>query len=163
MARAFAPSASDPEPDSLSACADGLARQEFREVSLFLRFGAEEKQRDHCEVCLRAEARAERRRVRQLLADDDRRHLVEADAAVDLGDVDAEQTEIAAAAHQFARERPVLLFEPIELWHHLVVDELPRRLADQAMFLGQAFRREDGVGVRRFEQPCAAAQNRDRR
>ena len=46
--------------------------------------------------------------------------LVELDAAVRLGDVDAEQAELAAArCTSVARQRPVLLLEPIERRQHL--------------------------------------------
>ena len=80
--------------------ADELAGQQPRQVLLLLRLGAEQRQRQDRQVRLRAEGRAERRRPRHPLADDERRDLVEADAAVGLGHVDAEQPELAAALHQ---------------------------------------------------------------
>ena len=52
---------------------------------------------------------------------------------------------------------PVLLLEPVERRQHLVVDELFGRSRDQAMLVGHALRREDGVGVGGFEEPRAAA------
>ncbi len=115
----------------------------------------------HREVGLRAEGRAERRRARHLRADDQRAHLVEADAAVRLRHVDAEQTEVAAALDERARQRPVLLFEAIEHRQDLAVDELLRRLPDQPVLVGQTLGREDRRRRRRLEQPFAAAQDPD--
>ena len=48
------------------------------------------------------------------------------------GDVDAEQAELAAALHEVARQRPVLLLEPVEHRQHLVVDEVGDGLARSA-------------------------------
>ena len=109
---------------------------------------------------MRAEGRAERRRPRELFGDDERAHFVEADAAVLFRDIDAEEAEVAAALHEIARERPVLFLEAIELRQDLVLDELLRRLADQAMLVAQPLGCEDAVGVGRLEEPLAAAQNR---
>ena len=83
--------------------------------------------------------------------------LVEVEAAVGLRHVDAEQAELAAAFDQPARDGPVVLFEPVELGQHLLVDELPRRVPDQPMLVGETLRRQHLRGVGRFDEPGAAA------
>src|SRR4029077_19990187 len=80
--------------------------------------------------------------------------------AVRLRHVDAEQPEGRAAQDEIARERPVLLLELFELRQHFRVDELLRGPADEAVLVGEPFRREHAVGARRLEQPLAAAKNR---
>ena len=109
---------------------------------------------------MRAEGRAEGRRPREPLGDVERGDFVEAEAAVRLRHVDAEQPELRALLHQLAREVPVLLLELIEFGKDLVLDELLRRAADEQMLLGELLGREDAVGFRRLEQEFAAAQDR---
>ena len=92
MARVLAASASEPEPDSLRQYdADQLARDEAGQVLLLLRLGAEHVDRQDGEVGLGAERGGKRAVLGDLLGDDQRRDLVEVDAAVGFGDVGAEQ------------------------------------------------------------------------
>ena len=42
-----------------------------------------------------------------------------------------------------ARQRPVLLLEPLDRRHHLVGDELVRRLPNQAVLVGEHLGREE--------------------
>ena len=142
--------------------ADELAGQEPRQVFLFLRLRAEEDERQNCEVGLSAERGAERRRSGEPLADENRGHFIELDAAVRLRDVDAQEPELAAALHERPGEGPVLLLEPIELRQDLLDDEFFGGLADHALFVGELLWREHGVGIGWLEQPRAAAQDRSR-
>ena len=112
---------------------------------------------------MRAERGAEGGRLRHPFADDHRRHLVQFDAAVRFRDVDAEQAELAAALHQVARQRPLLLFQAVERRQHLVVNEIGDGLRDQPLLVGQPLGREHVGGAGRLQQPLAAAQGCGRR
>ena len=140
--------------------ADHLARQQPRQVLLLLRFRAEQQNRQHREVRLRAERGAERGRPRQPLADDQRRHFVELNASVCFGDVDAEQPELSAALDELSSHGPILRLETIELRQHFLLHELVGRLSDQPVFLREPLGREHRVGLGRLEKPGAAAENR---
>ena len=139
-----------------------LAGCQLRQVLLLLLLGSKEHQRQRTEIGLCAECRSERGGARHLLAHDHRGHFVEAEAAIRLGDVGAEQPELAAPLQQLARERPLFLLETIELGQHLVVDKGLRRLSDEAMFGGQALGGEHGVRVCILDQPLATLQDGDR-
>ena len=56
-----------------------------------------------------------------------------------------------------ARERPVLLLEPVGGRHHLVRDELLGRPGDQPVLVGELFGREDRVGRNVLDEPGCAA------
>ena len=91
------------------------------------------------------------------LAHDDRRHFVQLDAAEGLGHVSPQEAEVAAApAHERARERPVLLLEPVERRQHLAGDELVSRLSNQLVLVAQSLGREDRLG-RVLDQPRPTA------
>ena len=89
--------------------------------------------------------------------DDD---LVERQAAVLLCRVGAHDAQRAAALDQLSRERPVLLFEPVEHGQHFVLHEVADRVADHPVLLGPLFRSEDAGRVGRLEQELAATQDR---
>ena len=79
--------------------------------------------------------------ARDAFGDDDGRGLVEIDAAELLGDVGADQPEIAAAFDQIARDVPVLRFERVERAASLPASmKSQRRARDQPMLVGQALR-----------------------
>ena len=61
-----------------------------------------------------------------------------------------------APAHERARERPILLLEPLERRQDLAGDELVGGLPDQLVLVAQPLRREDGFGGL-FNQPLPAA------
>ena len=125
-------------------------------ISLLLLLGAEAEERRDREPGLRAERRGKRRGAPDRFADDDRRDLVQLHAAVLLGHVGAEQAELTAAPDERARERPVLLLEPLEHRQHLVGDELVSRLADQPVLVAQPLGREDRLASRlRSATPAA--------
>jgi hypothetical protein len=125
--------------------ADHLSGEQLRQIFLFLRLAAEEKQRDDGQVGVGAKGRSERCGHRHLLADDERADLVETDAAVGFRHVDAEQAEVAAALHQPSRELPVFLFQLVEDRQDFVLHELLRRPSDQPMFVGELLGREETV------------------
>ena len=91
-----------------------------------------------------------------LLGDDQRRDLVEVDAAVRLGNVGAEQAQAAALLDQLAIERPLLLLEPLVGRQHLAVDELRGRLPNQLVLVGDLLRRHHGRRIGLLNQPRAA-------
>src|SRR3954471_4944381 len=72
---------------------DELARQQSWNVLPLLRLGAKEQQRQQREVGLSAKRGAKRRRTRHALADEQRRHFVEVEAAVAFRHVHSEQPE----------------------------------------------------------------------
>ena len=92
----------------------------------------------------------------QLLRHDQRRDLVEVDAAIGLGDVGAQQAELAAFPDQLALQLPVFLLEPLVGRHYLAGDELRCRLPNEPMLLGDLLgghhRRRGGL----FDQPRTA-------
>ena len=90
------------------------------------------------------------------LADDDRRHLVEIEAAVRFGHVGRQQAQLAAALPERPGQRPVLLLEPIERRQDLLVDELLGGLADHPLLVVQPLAREHAVRRRFFDQPRPA-------
>ena len=104
------------------------------------------------EVRLRAERRAERRRARHPFADEERRHLVEVDAAVGFRHVHAEQPELAASLEEPARDGPVVLFEAVERRQHLLIDELLRGAANQPVLVREPFGRQDLARVGRLDR-----------
>ena len=136
--------------------ADGFAADQAWQESLLLVLGAEAKEWCDCQPGLRAEGRGKGRGAPDRFADDDCRDLVQFHPAVLLGHVSAKQAELTAAPDERARERPVLLLEPLEHWQHLVDDELDSRLADQPVFIAQPLGREDRL-ARVFNQPLPAA------
>ncbi len=137
---------------------DQLAGEESRQVFLFLRFGPEEHERQHHEVGLCAERRAEGRRARHSLADDHRRDLVELHAAVRFWRVDAKQAERAGATNEIARQPPVFLLELIERRQHFVAHEIADGLRDQPVLLAQLFRREHTRRIGWLQKPLTTAQ-----
>ena len=116
---------------------------------------AEEHQRQRAEIGLSAEGGAERGRAGDAFDDDERRRLVEVQAAVLLGHAMPSRPRSAHRCQQVARERPVLVLETIEVRQHLVADELFGRLRDQPMLVGQFLRREDVCCRWLLEQPAA--------
>ena len=115
VARVLAPNASDPEPGSLRQYAPIVSPS--ASLGRYFRFCSGVPNSENGRIirftCAPNVAR-ERRRPRHALADDHRRDLVEFEAPVLFGDVDAEQAELAARAEQPACEVPVLLLQPIE-------------------------------------------------
>ena len=122
--------------------ANQLARHQLRQVPLLLVVGAEHQDWQDAQIGLRAVGRAKRRRAGDVLGDDQRRDLVELDAAVHLGHVDAQQAQLAASAQERAGEVPVLLLEAFDRRHHLGRGELLGRLRDEAMVVGHPLGRE---------------------
>jgi hypothetical protein len=112
-----------------------LSAREAGEVFGFLRLGAEAEERHDRQARLRTECRGERRHPADLLADDHRRDLVEADPTELLGHVGAEEAQLAGPLHELLRERPVLLFELLDRGRHFVLDEFPGRPGDQAVLV----------------------------
>src|SRR4029079_19034315 len=81
--------------------------------------------------------------------------------AVLLRCIDTEQPEFAATVNEVAGQLPVLVLESIEIRQHFPCDELVGGLSDEAVLVGQLFRRED-AGRRLLEEPRAAVRERCR-
>ena len=86
---------------------------------------------------------ADRAMCSDTISDDD---LVELDAAVGFGHVDAQQAQLAASAQQRPGEVPVLLLEPLDGRHHLARGELLGRLRDEPVLVGHPLRGEGSAG-----------------
>ena len=136
--------------------ADGLPGHQGRQVALLLLAGAEHPERQDGEVGVRPVGGAERSAPAQGAGDDGRAGLVQRQAPVGLRHVGAEQAQLAGAAQQLAGQIPVLRLQPVVLPGDLV-GELLRRPLNQPVLLGHALRREDGVGLRRLQEPLSAA------
>ena len=127
--------------------ADQIAGQERREILPLLAVSGKKRQRQDHQVRVRSERCPERGGFGHALADDDRRRLVELNAAIFLGYVDAENPELPAALDEAARESPILLLEPLEDRQHFSVDEVGDRLADHPMLVGESLGREGGAWI----------------
>ena len=136
--------------------ADQITRHDARQVLLLLRLGAKTQDRNNRETCLRAKRGGKRRTAPHDLADDDRGRLVEVDAAKLLGHVSAEQPQIAAAFHHRPRKRPVLGLHLRQRRQHLLLQELGRRLGDQAVVVAEPLGRQHRVVCGGLKQPGGA-------
>ena len=101
---------------------------------------------------------AERRGRADALDDDERRGLVEIEAAVLLGHARCRAGPSSPPRRTSARaSSQSLALEAIEVGQHLVLDELRGRLRHQAMLVGELLRREDvgrrGVSSSSHEPP----------
>ena len=134
-----------------------LAADEPRDVVLLLLLRSEAEKRCDGETCLSAKGRGKRRGSPHRLADHDRRDLVERHAAEFLRDVGTEQSEVAAAAEERARQRPIFLLQPIEGGQNLGVDEVDGRAGDEPMIVSQLLGREDCLRVGLVGQPDTTA------
>ena len=125
--------------------ADDLAGRSARQVLALLRLGAEERRAAGSSRLACAPNVAPNDAARDmLLADDERRDLVELDAAVRLGDVDAEQPELAAALHAAARASAQSFGSSRSSTGSTSLStKSVDGLRDQPVFLGQPLGRED--------------------
>src|SRR6185295_8939803 len=94
--------------------ADQIAGEEPRQVLLLLGFGAEQGDRQDHQIRVRPEGRSKGGSPGEALADDERRHFIEVDSAVDFLDVDPQKPEIAASPDELTRKGPILLLEPVD-------------------------------------------------
>ena len=143
--------------------ADHFAGDERRQVLRLLRLRSEAEQRGDRQARLGAERRRKRRAAADGLSDDQRRRLVQRDAAERLGHIGPEQPELAASPDQVARQRPVLCLQLVEDRQHFVVDEVLGRPADQPVLLAQPLGREHRCRIDFLGQPGSAADCRCRR
>ena len=161
-AAVFAPSASDPEPDSLRQYAPTISP--VISFGRYLRFCASVPKSDSGRIVRLAcapKVAPKDADPRHVLADDHRRDFVELHAAVLFGDIDREEPQLAAPDQQPSRDGPVLLLQAVELRQDLACDELFGRPRDETLFLRDAFGRPHGLGIRGGQQPLAAAENGD--
>ena len=84
---------------------------------------------------------------RDVFADIRGADLVEAESAIGGGNLEAKQVEIRGLLQQLARLDPVVCVEARLVGQHLVPHELGGGLAEQALFVGQVFAREQVIRV----------------
>ena len=82
--------------------------------------------------------------------------LVESQASVLLGDVHAQQAQVAGLGEQLAQERVVLLLQPIDQRHHFASHELVAGAEELPLLSGEFFRRDERPGRDRLEEERAA-------
>ena len=103
------------------------------DTSAFCASRAEERERQHREVGLARRTSAPNDAdVDMLLRDDQRRDLVEATPPYSSGTSMPSSPSSPQRLQQLARERPVVLLEPVERRHDFLLDELRRRSARSA-------------------------------
>src|SRR5262249_7532090 len=125
---------------------------ELRQVFLFSSVSSEVNNWQQTDTAFGAERSGKRSRASDVLADERAARLVETKATVLFRYVGADQSEVSRFANEFARQFPIVLFELIETWVHLVVDELPRGIGNHAMLFGEIFRGEDLLRVSLLDQ-----------
>ena len=160
----MAPSASDPEPDSLRQYAPTISPA--ISFGRYLAFWASVPKSDSGRIVRLAwapkvEAKDADRAIRSLTIIDVT--LSSCHAAVGFGDVHREQAQLATAHEQPSRDGPVLLLHAVELRKHLVLHELLGRAGDEALFLGEPLRRPHRVRLGGDQQPLTAPQDGERR
>ncbi len=106
---------------------------------------------------MRAERAAERRVDRDLLADICGAGFVEAEAAVGLGNLEAQEIEVRRFLQERARHRPVVGVQARLVREDFLPHELGGRPPKQALFVAQIVAGEEVHGVERPQQERPAA------
>ena len=142
--------------------ADPLSGREAGQVLLLLRLGAEVDDGQRADAGVAHEGDREAAVAGRLLRDEAAAHLVEAEAAVLLRDLDAQQPQLA----RLAQERPgglVLQGEDLgDPRHHLLLHELGGRVADHALLLAQVLGGEDLLHSALLDEEAASPRGEDR-
>ena len=136
--------------------ADPLAGGELGQVLLLLGLGAEVDDGQGADAGVPHEGHGEGAVAGRLLGDQAARDLVEAEAAVLLGHLDAQQAQLARLAQELAGG---LVLEGEDLGkarHHLLLHELFRGLADHPLLFGEVLGGEDLVEATVLDEEAAA-------
>ena len=135
---------------------DPFSAANSREIALLLVFGPEENQRERTDVRVRAVGGRERGIASDALGNDLAAGHVQLEPAVLLGNADSQQTEVAGLLHELAGEAGLLRLELLDPGEDFFGHEAVGRGFDLALFFGEVFRGEGGLGGNVFEKKTAA-------